>query len=365
MTEEKIKKVLKNFLIPADYVSSGPYGSGHINDTYAVNCDQGGTEIRYLLQRVNHKIFKDPEGLMENIRRVTEHQHSKIDMTCPHASRRALKLIETHDDKIYYKDIAGNYWRVYVFIEKAHTFDVIETPKQAYEAAKAFGEFQKELVDLPGGPLKETIPDFHNTPKRYEALLEAIDNDPHNRAIKAKEQIDFAIRHQTSASRLLDLNDQDLIPERVTHNDTKLNNVMLDDKTGEGICVIDLDTVMPGLALYDFGDMVRSSTRSSEEDEPDLSKVEMQMPVYEQLLKGYMASAGDFLNRTEKENLVFSGKLISLEIGVRFLTDYLDGDNYFKTHREGHNLDRAKVQFKMVESIIRQEDKMIKLQENL
>lgn len=365
MTEEKIKKVLKNFLIPADYVSSEPYGSGHINDTYAVVCDQGGTPIRFLLQRINHKIFKHPECLMDNIRRVTEHQHSKIDMACPHASRRALKLIETHDNKIYHKDISGNYWRVYVFIEKANTYDVIQEPKQAYQAAKAFGEFQKELVDLSGGPLKETIPNFHNTPKRYEALLNAIDSDQYNRAKTAKKEIEFALLQQPSAFHLLNLAEDGLIPERVTHNDTKLNNVMLDDETGEGICVIDLDTVMPGLALYDFGDMVRSFTRSAEEDERDLSKVKMQLPVYEQLLKGYMSAAGEFLKKSEKENLAFSGKLISLEVGVRFLTDYLDGDNYFKTKRENHNLDRAKVQFKMVESIIKQGKEMVDLQENI
>lgn len=365
MHQKKFKETLNNFVIPADFISATPYGSGHINDTFAVTCDQGGTEIRYLLQRINHNIFKNPEGLMDNISRVTEHQHSKMDLTSPHASRRALKLIKTCDGRSYYKDSEGNYWRIYVFIENALTYDVIEAPNQAYEAAKTFGKFQKELVDIPGGPLVETIPDFHNTPKRYAALLDAIDKDPLNRAQFAKKEIDFVILHQSSASRLLDLNKRGLIPNRVTHNDTKLNNVMLDNNTGEGLCVIDLDTVMPGLALYDFGDMIRSSTRSSEEDERDLTKVEMQMPVYEQLLKGYMTEAGDFLTKTEKENLVFSGKLISLETGVRFLTDYLEGDNYFKIHRKGHNLDRANVQFKMVDSIIRQEEDMIQLQDNI
>jgi len=364
MDQTILKKVVENFAIPADFVSAAPYGSGHINDTYAVNCNQGGTPLRYILQRVNHNIFKDTEGLMENIRRVTEHQHKKA-AGVEDASRRALTLIRTLDNKIYHKDSDGNYWRLYIFIENASTYDVIEKPEQAFEAAKTFGEFQKQLVDLPGGPLIETIPNFHNTPSRYNDLIKAIEADKVNRAKIAKDAIDIAMKYQPLASHLLNLHTIGEIPERVTHNDTKLNNVMLDNATGKGICVIDLDTVMPGLALYDFGDMIRTSTRTSHEDEPDLSKVNIDLASYEQLVKGYLSTANDFLTKAEKENLVFSGKLISLEIGVRFLTDFLDGDNYFKTHREGQNLDRCMVQFKMVDRIIENEDAMIKLQENL
>ena len=365
MDQTTLKKAFSNFAIPADFVSAEPYGSGHINDTLVVNCNQGGTPVRYIMQRINHNIFKNTEGLMENIQRVTEHQHKKLGGDVSDASRRALTLIKTVDQNIFHKDTGGNYWRVYVFVENATTYDVIEKPEQAFEAAKAFGTFQKELVDMPGGPLVDTIPNFHNTPSRYEDLFAAIEKDKMNRASIAKDAIDFAMKHHSSASHLLDLNAKGEIPERVTHNDTKLNNVMLDDQTGKGICVIDLDTVMPGLALYDFGDMIRTSTRSAEEDEQDLSKVNMDIASYEQLVKGYLSTAGDFLTKAEKDNLVFSGKLISLEIGVRFLTDFLDGDNYFKTHRDGHNLDRCNVQFKMVESIIENEDAMIKLQENL
>ncbi len=360
-----LQKLLKHFAIPADFVSSEPYGSGHINDTYAVNCNQGGTPIRYLFQRINHNIFKQPEVLMDTIKRVTEHQHSKIDQSSPDASRRALTLIHTVDNQPFYRDEDGNYWRVYVFIEKATSFDIIEKPSQAYEAAKAFGQFQKQLVDLPGERLVETIPYFHNTPKRFNTLIEAIEKDEFNRAAYVKKEIEFAIKNQPIASVLLDLNAKGLMPERVTHNDTKLNNVMLDDTTGEGICVIDLDTIMPGLALYDFGDMIRSGTRSGSEDEPDLSKVEMQMDVYRSLLTGYLETAGDFLVPAEIDNLAFSGKVISLEIGVRFLTDYLTGDTYFKTHRERHNIDRCNVQFKMVNSIEEQEEEMNKLLEQL
>ncbi len=355
-----LKQIGANFTIHGDFVSSAPYGSGHINDTFSSTYDQGGTQIRYIFQRINHNIFKNPPALMENIKRVTEHQRRKTaDMD--EASRRALTLIETNDGGVYHCDQDGNHWRCYIFIEKAKTYDVLETSGQAYQAAKSFGEFQKTLVDLPGERLHETIPHFHDTPKRYENFEAALKTDKYNRAIAAKTEIEFVQARQTMTSKLLDLNAKGEIPERVTHNDTKLNNVMLDDATSEGICVIDLDTVMPGLALYDFGDMVRTGTSPAAEDEKDLSKVKMQMPMFEALLQGYLSSASEFLTPAEIENLPFSGKLITLEIGIRFLTDFLEGDVYFKTHRDGHNLDRCRTQFKLVESIEDQEDAMMEL----
>lgn len=353
-----IKKVGSNFQIFGDYAKAEPYGSGHINDTYAAVYDQGGTHVRYIFQRINHNIFKNPPALMENVQRVTEHQQKKLEAS-GHGSRRALKVIKTLGNSSFLHDEDGNYWRSYIFIEKAKTYDIIEKPEQAYQAAKAFGEFQKTLVDLPGGRLLETIPNFHNTPWRYEAFEEALSKDVCNRAASVKDEIDFVLKRKEDAGLLLRLNAEGKIPERITHNDTKLNNVMIDDESGEGICVIDLDTVMPGLIHYDFGDLVRTSTSPAAEDEKDLSKVTMQMHMFEALIKGYLESAGDFLNPTEKEYLPFAGKLITLEIGVRFLTDHLAGDVYFKTHRENHNLDRCRTQFKLVESIETQEDKMM------
>jgi aminoglycoside phosphotransferase (APT) family kinase protein len=353
-----IKKVGSQFQIFGDYIKAEPYGSGHINDTYAAVYDQGGIPVRYIFQRINHNIFKNPPALMENIQRVTEHQEKKLSES-GQASRRALKVIKTLDNASFLHDDDGNYWRSYIFIEKAKTYDIIETPEQAFQAAKAFGEFQKTLVDLPGGRLLETIPNFHNTPWRYEAFEEALSKDVCNRAASVKDEIDFVLKRKDDAGLLLKLNAEGKIPERITHNDTKLNNVMIDDKSGEGICVIDLDTVMPGLVHYDFGDLVRTSTSPAAEDEKDLSKVTMQMHMFEALIKGYLESAGEFLNPTEKEYLPFAGKLITLEIGVRFLTDHLSGDVYFKTHRENHNLDRCRTQFKLVESIETQEDKMM------
>jgi hypothetical protein len=355
-----VRAVARQFQIHGEFLEAAPYGSGHINDTYCVVFNQGGQRVRYIFQRINHNIFKNPVALMENIRRVTAHLEKKS-AGQPDASRRLLTLIPARDGAAYHRDGEGNVWRVYVFIERARTFDAVESVAQALQAAKAFGQFQKLLADLLAPRLHDTIPDFHHTPKRFAALEKAIQADAANRAALAKPEIDFALRHKAICSVLLDAN----LPERVTHNDTKFNNVMLDDATGEGICVIDLDTVMPGLALYDFGDMVRTTTSPAKEDERDLSKVTMQFPMFEALVRGYLSSAAEFLTPAEKSFLPFAGKLITFEIGLRFLTDFLAGDTYFKVHRDGHNLDRCRTQFKLVESIEQQEGKMNQLVEKI
>jgi hypothetical protein len=360
VTKHDIRAISQNFVIHGDFIAAEPYGSGHINDTYKAAFNQGGTFVHYIFQRINHNIFKNPVALMENIERVTSHLFNKLG-TVRDATRNTLVLIKARDNKSFYHDHDGNFWRVYIFIEKATTYDVIEHEKQAFQAAKAFGGFQKNLVDLPGARLNETIPDFHCTPKRFEALEKAIAANVAGRVKNASAEIDFILSRKTDASLLLDLHQQGEIPERITHNDTKLNNVMLDDNSGDGICVIDLDTVMPGLAHYDFGDMVRTSTSPAKEDELDLSKVVMQFNMFEALLRGYLETARDFLNPVELEYLPFSGKLITMEIGVRFLTDYLSGDVYFKIHRDGHNLDRCRTQLKLVASIENQMDNMMKL----
>jgi hypothetical protein len=355
-----VRAVAANFQICGDFVSADPYGSGHINDTYCATTSQAGAPVRYILQRINHNIFKQPVALMENVGRVTAHLAGKVDGQAD-ASRRVLTLVPGLNGHSYYCDEEGNHWRAYLFIEKARTYDAVENDGQAFKAAKAFGQFQKLLADLPAPRLHDTIPDFHHTPKRFAAFEAALAADVAKRASLAKAEIDFALRHKAITSVLLDAK----LPERVTHNDTKFNNVMLDDATGEGICVIDLDTVMPGLALYDFGDMVRTTTSPAKEDERDLSKVTMQFPMFEALVRGYLASAGDFLTQGERQHLAFSGKLITFEIGIRFLTDFLAGDTYFKVHREGHNLDRCRTQFKLVESIEQQEARMNKLVESI
>jgi Ser/Thr protein kinase RdoA (MazF antagonist) len=355
-----VRAIAREFQIPGEFLSAEPYGSGHINDTYCVAVKEGGSRVRYIFQRINHNIFKNPVALMENIQRVTAHLGKKAAGERD-ASRRGLTLIPARDGLSFHRDADGNYWRVYVFIERARTYDAVENTGQAFEAAKAFGRFQKHLADLPAPRLHDTIPDFHHTPKRFAALEKAIAADVANRAKMAKAEIEFALRHKVITTVLLAAK----LPERVTHNDTKFNNVMLDDESGEGICVIDLDTVMPGLALYDFGDMVRTTTSPAKEDERDLSKVIMQFPMFEALARGYLTSASEFLKKAEKQLLAFSGKLITLETGIRFLTDFLAGDTYFKVHRENHNLDRCRTQFKLAESIERQEAQMNNLVESL
>lgn len=355
-----LRAISQQFQISGEFLRAEPYGSGHINDTYAVTFNQGGAPMRYLFQRINHNVFKNPDALMENVQRVTEHLSAKI-ASGPDSSRRVLTLIAARDGRAWYCDPEGNHWRVYIFIEKARTHDAVQSTQQAFQAATAFGNFQRMLADLPAPRLHDTIPDFHHTPKRFAALEEAIAADKANRAALAKREIEFALQHKAMTSVLLDAK----LPERVTHNDTKFNNVMLDDATGEGICVIDLDTVMPGLALYDFGDMVRTTTSPAKEDERDLSKVKMQFPMFEALARGYLSAAGGVLTQAEKRQLAFAGKIITFEIGIRFLADFLAGDVYFKVHRDGHNLDRCRTQFKLVGSIGQQESAMNKLVEEI
>jgi hypothetical protein len=361
-----LKNICEQFSIQGSFTQALPYGTGHINDTYCVTFNTANGNKRYILQRINHNIFKRPAELMDNVVRVTNHIQAKLKAanTDPQEiARRTLTVIPTREGNPFHQDSAGNYWRTYIFIEKAKTYDVLEQLNYAYEAAKAFGEFQNMLVDLPQPPLFDTIPDFHNGIKRFEAFRKALEADSHCRAKEAKTEIEFLQSHSWIFDVVPKLTAEGKLPIRITHNDTKINNVMLDDVTGKGICVIDLDTVMPGSALFDFGDIARTTLSPAAEDEQDLSKVFMEMPRFEAILKGYLASAGKFLNQTEKEHLIFAGKLITLIIGTRFLTDFLAGDVYFKIHREKHNLDRCRTQFKLVQSIEENEDKMLKLVE--
>ncbi len=341
---------------PKDFA---PNGTGHINDTYLVTCQASDAPARYVLQRINRNVFHSPATVMQNIERVTAHLAGQL-QDQPDRARRALTLVPACGGSNWYVDADGQTWRAWQFIENARSYETATLVEQAFQAAKAFGRFQQQLSSLPAPRLHETIPDFHHTPKRFEALQQAIAADAKGRAALAKPEIDFALAHESITGVLLEAN----LPERITHNDTKFNNVLLDDTTGESLCVVDLDTVMPGLAPYDFGDMVRTTTSPAAEDEKDLSEVTMQFPLFEALVRGYLSTA-KFLTRTEKNFLAFSGKLITFEIGIRFLADFLSGDIYFKIHREGHNLDRCRAQFKLVESIELQEEKMNRLVESI
>ena len=335
----------------ADFVEARAYGSGHINDTYHALFDQAGQPVRFIVQRVNHHVFKRPVELMENISRVTRHALETLRAQGhPEAHRRTLTCIPALDGKPWANDDEGNFWRVYPFIERARGHDELETNEQAWQVARAFGSFQNLAATLGGPRLHETIPDFHHTPKRLAALEAAIAADTHGRAAMVEKEIAFARSRAADCPRITDLIATGEIPERVTHNDTKLNNVLLDNGSAEGICVIDLDTTMPGCALYDFGDMVRTATPTTREDDAHAGNIGIRLDRFEALVRGYL-SAATFLNRAELSNLAFSGKLLTLECGIRFLTDFLQGDAYFKTSHPGHNLDRCRNQFAFVSVI--------------
>ena len=364
--EKQLQEISKKFQIYGEILHAETLKIGHINETYTATYDQGGTRVRYIHQKINRNVFRNPAGVMKNVMRVTTHLRKKLESRSPRdLTRRSLVVIPTRDGKSYYENGDSEVWRTFVFVEGVETYEAVQSPAQALQAGRAFGEFQWLLVDLPGERLIETIPDFHNTRKRFSALQQAVQRDHYNRAKDAKAEIDFAMRHERLVDVILEGMAKGRIPERVTHNDTKFNNVMLDVLTGEAMCIVDLDTVMPGCALYDFGDMVRTTTSPTLEDELDLSKVKMQMPMFKKLAEGYLATAGQFLTKAEKGHIAFSGKLITFEIGIRFLTDYLSGDTYFRIHRPAHNLDRCRTQFKLVESIERQEEAMQKYVDRL
>jgi len=347
------------FVLPGRFIDGAPHGSGHINDTFAVRLDDNGHRVRYVLQRVNHEVFKDVPAVMENVDRATRHITASLErQDVADRSRRAMTLIPTTDGGTYHVAPDGDYWRAFQFVEGATSYDVLTTHDQAYEVARAFGKFQTMLADLPDPPLHETIPKFHDGPERFRAFLDALERDPLNRAADAGPEIAFLVDNACAFDRLPALVSSGALPLRATHNDCKSNNVLIDDATGEGICVIDLDTLMPGLVLYDFGDMVRTSTCPVPEDSQILDDVQMDLERFTYLTHGYLASAGEFLTSAEKEQLVFAGKVITLTIGARFLTDHLLGDTYFKTHRPDHNLDRCRVQFALVRSIVSQESAM-------
>jgi hypothetical protein len=364
--ESKLLDVSRQFQIYGDLLHAEPCKIGHINETYIATYNQGGIQVRYVHQKINTHVFRDPDAVMDNFVRVTSHQRRKLTETgARDASRRTLTVIPTRQGKSYYRNPDGDCWRTLVFVEGVRTFEAVELPAQAYEAGKAFGDFQRLLVDLPGGRLSETIPHFHNTRKRFQALEKSIQVDHANRANEAKREIDFALRQEKIVDVILNALAKKKIPERVTHNDTKFNNVMLDVVTGQAMCVVDLDTVMPGCALYDFGDMVRTTTSPTLEDELDLQKVQMRMPMFKALARGYLENAGPFLTKGERSLIAFAGKLITFTIGIRFLTDFLSGDTYFRVHRPHHNLDRTRTQFRLVESIEKQEVAMQKFADSV
>ncbi len=354
-----IRSLARQFAMPGDYMSHAPCGYGHINDTYEVRFNQAGTAVRYILQRINHEVFTQPEDVMENIRRVTTHIADRLDaLGEPDASRKVLTLIPCRDGRFWHRDAEGNHWRGYFYIEGAEAHNHVNSTALAEEAARAFGVFQRHLSTMGGKRLADTIPDFHNTRARFNVFRRAVEENRAGRRDSVAREIDWCLSREATADLLLDLFAAGKLPERITHNDTKINNVLMDHQSGEGLCVMDLDTVMPGLALYDFGDLVRTTTISTAEDERDSTKVMLRLPMFEAVVRGYLSAASDFLAAEEVNQLAFSGKLITFELATRFLADHLNGDTYFKTHRPNHNLDRFRVQVALVDDLDRQYSKM-------
>jgi hypothetical protein len=358
------KDIVREFRFEGDFLSADIYGTGHIHDTYAALFQAGGDIRRYILQRVNQNVFKDPEGVMSNVQAVTAHLRGKIIEAGGDPQRETLNLIPTRDGNCYHKTEEGDYWRSFTFIEGARTYELVENLDHVYNAAKAFGNFQNMLNDFPSNQLVETIPNFHHTGMRYLAFVAAVESDVENRAHCCQPEIDFVIQRAAKTSIFIDMLTRGDLPERVTHNDTKFNNVMIDDQTGEGICIVDLDTVMPGLSLYDFGDAIRSMANTAAEDEADLSRVNFDLEVFRCYTRGYLDAAGGILTPREIDQLPFSAILMTLECGMRFLTDYLQGDTYYKIHRQNHNLDRCRTQFKLVRDMEEQFNLMVEIIEH-
>ncbi len=338
--------IVAKFRVGGDLISIEAAGSGHINETYVsrVRTDRG--LVRFVHQKINRSVFRSPQRVMDNIERVLAHLRTKILARGGDPERRTLTLVPAIDGRCFHVSPEGDCWRTYRFVEDARSFDTAQGPDHARQVGRAFAEFQRMLADLPGPRLHETIPHFGDTRRRFDSFTEALEQDAHHRAAAAAAEIRFAQEREALAGPLVDLVRSGTVPERVIHYDTKINNVLIDDRTGEGLCVIDLDTVMPGTALYDFGDSVRLGAARSAEDETDLSAVGLDLDLFEALARGWLES--HFLTEAELGHLALSSKLVTFVTGVRFLTDYLYGDVYFKTHREGHNLDRCRAQFAMV-----------------
>jgi hypothetical protein len=346
-----LSEIARKFQIDGKFIDATPYGSGHINETYASTFQTSKGFQRFVHQRINHLVFKYPVQVMENVERVTRHIRQQVTAAGGDPERQCLTLIPTIQGKSFCQIDNGTYWRTYLLIENAETYDIPKHLGQVYATAKAYGEFQHQLASLPGERLHETITDFHNTPKRLQDFLQVVEADLCNRCNSAKEDINFLLKRSDVAKVVVDQMAKGLILERVTHNDTKINNVLIDNFTGEGICVIDLDTVMPGSALYDFGDMVRSGAATAAEDETNLDQVGIDLRLFDHLTQGYTEIGRQFLTSEEWDHLAFAGKLITYEQALRFLNDYLNGDKYYKIHYPDQNLVRARTQIKMVEEI--------------
>lgn len=348
-----VTEILSHFIKDADAI---PFGNGHINDTYLVE-----TRPNYILQRISTKVFPEPEKVMENIAAVLEHVKKKIVENGGDPLRETMQLMYTLDGKPFYKDPGGDYFRLYTYVFDTYACDRADTPETFAESAHAFGKFQKMLADFPAEKLHEVIPQFHDTANRLRQFEQALANDAAGRAAEVAQEIAFVKAHAHLVSTITDAIADGSVPLRVTHNDTKLNNVLFDNKTHKAICVVDLDTVMSGSMLYDFGDALRFGASTGAEDETDLEKIEFDLDYFRAFAMAYIEELGDVLTPRERELLPMSALMLTLECGMRFLADHLNGDVYFHVHRENHNLDRARTQFKLVADIETKLDRMTQI----
>ena len=350
-----IEKVVAAFEVEGNVKEYVPFGNGHINDTRLVTMDNG---VQYVLQRINKNVFKRPDLLMENYVGVTKFIRKKIEEMGGDPLREVLNAIPTKDGKPYTIDEDGQYWRLLVYVTDSIGYDKVERPEQFYDSAVSFGDFQYMLRDYPAETLHETIVNFHNTPDRYRQLMEAIENNAAGRLGEVGAEVEFAKARKEFAATLENAHAAGRLPLRVTHNDTKLNNILFDINTGKTLCVVDLDTIMPGYSVNDFGDSIRFGATTALEDETDLTKVNFDISLYELYVKGFIEGAKGGLTEGELEMLPIGAIMMTFECGMRFLADYLNGDTYFRVHRPSHNLDRCRNQFKLVADMESQLDQM-------
>lgn len=352
ITDIELNEVLGAYRQIGELKSKTPYGNGHINNTFLLTYEiPDRTEKRIILQEMNREVFERPKELMENIIGVTSYLRRKIIENGGDPERETLNVVPCDSGDNYYVDSRGEYWRAYLFIEGATCYEQVETKEDFYQSAVAFGNFQHLLAGYPAETLHETIPQFHDTRKRFNDFLKAVEEDKLHRAALVREEIEFVLKREEDADVFGGMIQRKELPLRVTHNDTKLNNIMIDDVSRKGICVIDLDTVMPGLAMNDFGDSIRFGANTAAEDETDLSKVSCDLELFEAYVAGFLEGCQGSLTETEIRMLPMGAKVMTYECGMRFLTDYLEGDHYFRIHRENHNLDRARTQFKLIEDM--------------
>jgi Ser/Thr protein kinase RdoA (MazF antagonist) len=352
-----LKEIFGLFTADGTFLNGEPYGSGHIHDTFRIETAEREKDD-YILQRINNRIFKNVPELQDNIERVTNHLREKLrSIPGSDIKRECLTLIPSLDGKSWIVDNEGSYWRMYIFISNHFSYNIVDNAGKAFEGGKAIGRFQAMLADLPGKPLHETIPFFHDIERRLETFEKSIKKNSLNRVEKVGTEIEFVLQRAEVMKIIVRLGKAGKIPVRITHNDTKFNNILL-DQNDKALCVIDLDTVMPGYVHYDFGDAIRTVANIAEEDEKELSKIEMDINLFEAYSKGYLSETKETLNEVEKEHLAFAPRLITYTIAVRFLTDYIDGDQYFKIHHQHHNLQRARAQFKLIKSMEEQYEAM-------